>query len=121
MQKDPEQKWTTLPFITIDDVVFVVLDTWPLEWHAPDLVVCNETENQRQKVFGKLLAPQKQNEQLAEEVWASREAAKTAVEKTAVVGIATTQEERGPNLTIGHGENDTTEGADPSTTSTQLK
>lgn len=28
-RKDLEQKWSTLPFITIDDIVFVVLDTWP--------------------------------------------------------------------------------------------
>ena len=29
VRKDPEQNWTKLPFIAIDDANFVVLDSWP--------------------------------------------------------------------------------------------
>lgn len=61
-QKDPEKKWTTLPFIAIDEVVFMVLYTWPLEWWTLDLGVCDEMEIQRQKAAIKLLAQQKHNE-----------------------------------------------------------
>jgi len=54
-REDLEQKWTTLPFITIDDVVFTVLDTWPSKWHAPNAVVHDEVEIQRQKAAAKFL------------------------------------------------------------------
>lgn len=37
VHKDPAQNWTTLPFIAIDDTIFFVLESWPPEWHAPDL------------------------------------------------------------------------------------
>jgi len=67
-----------------------VLDTWPLEWCTPGLVVRDETEIQRQKAATKLLAQQKWNEQLAEEVQASREVAKATAEKMVAVGAATT-------------------------------
>lgn len=46
------------------------------------------------------------------------------VDKAAVtqeIGYTTTHEEGGPNLSIGQGEEDTTEGANPSTISTHLK
>lgn len=58
-QKDPKQKWTTLPFFTIDDAISAVLETWPPEWCALDLVACYEMEIQRQKDVAKLLAQQK--------------------------------------------------------------
>jgi len=60
--RDPEQKWTTLPFIAIDDVVFSVIDTWPPEWRTPYVVVRDETKMQKQKVVAKRLAQQKRNE-----------------------------------------------------------
>lgn len=35
--KDLANKWNELPYIARDDVIFNVLETWPLEWHAPDI------------------------------------------------------------------------------------
>ena len=35
--KDPTRKWVKLPFIAMDDVIFVVMESWPLEWHTLDL------------------------------------------------------------------------------------
>lgn len=69
--------------------MFTVLATWPLEWCAPDVVVCDETEIQKQKVVAKWLAQHKWNEQLAAEGRVSREAAKATVDK-AVAIVATT-------------------------------
>jgi len=43
VHKDTTQNWTKLPFIVIDDVVFTMLDSWPPEWHAPDLAARDET------------------------------------------------------------------------------
>lgn len=119
--KDLEKKWTTLPFIVIDDTVFVVHDMWPHEWHALDLVARDEMEIQIQKAILKSLVQQKRNEQLAEEVRASREVAKVAMEKIAIVGGTLTQDERGPKLTVGKRADNMTEGMDLSTTSTPLK
>lgn len=87
--------------------MFTVLDTWPPEWHAPDLVVCNEMEIHRQKATTKFLAQHKWNEQLAEDVRVSWEVVKVAVKNTVVVGTATTLKERGLNLAVGHGAADT--------------
>lgn len=37
MHKDPEQNWTKLLFIAIDDAIFTVPDSWQPEWRALDL------------------------------------------------------------------------------------
>ena len=60
--EDPEQTWTTLPFIAINDAILVVLDTWPPEWHRPDVIWRDENAIQKQKAEAKLLAQQKRNE-----------------------------------------------------------
>lgn len=51
--KDPKQTWTTLPFISIDEAIFAVLDTWPLEWHGPYAVGRDEMTIQKQKAEAK--------------------------------------------------------------------
>lgn len=33
--KDPMKVWHELPYLVTDDVIFVVLKSWPLEWQAP--------------------------------------------------------------------------------------
>lgn len=53
--KDPEQKWSTLPFIGIDEAIFAILDTWPLKWHGPDAVGRDEVTIQKQKAEAKRL------------------------------------------------------------------
>jgi len=35
--KDPANKWSELPFVAIDDVIFNVLETWLPEWRTPDI------------------------------------------------------------------------------------
>ncbi len=36
-RKDLTKKWSELPFIATDDVIFDVLETWLPEWHTPDI------------------------------------------------------------------------------------
>jgi len=36
--KDPRQTWTKLSFITIDDAIFSILESWPTEWCILDVV-----------------------------------------------------------------------------------
>ena len=36
--KDPTKECVKLPFVATDDAIFTVLEAWPPEWHAPDLV-----------------------------------------------------------------------------------
>lgn len=87
-------------------------------------MACDETEIQRQKDSTKLLAQQKWNEQLVEELQASCETARAAMEKavaTPTFEATMTQEGSSPDLTIGQGTNETVVGADPHTSSTQLK
>lgn len=38
------QQWTKLPFLAIDDVIFIVLETWPPEWRALDLAELEKME-----------------------------------------------------------------------------
>lgn len=55
--KDLTQTWTKLPFIAIDDTIFSVLESWPPEWRAPDLVEKDKTTTQKQKVASKCISP----------------------------------------------------------------
>jgi len=32
--KDPTKTWHDLPYLATNDVIFAVLESWPLEWHA---------------------------------------------------------------------------------------
>lgn len=36
--KDPMTKWLKLPFIAMNDAIFVIMESWPLEWCSSDLV-----------------------------------------------------------------------------------
>jgi len=52
--KDPTKKWSELPFIATDDVIFYVLETRLLEWHAPDTAAVNKSTAQKKKEEAKL-------------------------------------------------------------------
>lgn len=99
--KDPNQMWTTLPFIAIDEAIDVVLDTWPLEWHRPDAVEHDEATISKQKAEAKHAAQQKQNEQHAAEVRAAQEVAQNSTNK-APAG-ASHGEREGRNIINHHG------------------
>lgn len=62
-RKDPDQTWFALPFISIDEAIYAILDTWPWEWRRPDAVGCDEATIQKQKAKAKNAAQQKLNEQ----------------------------------------------------------
>lgn len=47
VRNDPEQNWTKILFIAIDDAIYVVLASWPPEWHTLDLATCGEATIQR--------------------------------------------------------------------------
>lgn len=34
VQKDPMKTWHNLPYLATDDVIFIVLESWPPEWRA---------------------------------------------------------------------------------------
>jgi len=54
--KDPAKKWKELLYLAMDDVIFIVLESWPLEWRAP-AISSMEMENspaQRKKEGEKL-------------------------------------------------------------------
>jgi len=90
--KDPNQTWTTFPFIAIDDAIDTFLDTWPLAWCRPEAVGCNEAAIPRQKDESKHVAQQKWNEQHAAEARAAREAVQTSTGKAPVGGAASTRD-----------------------------
>ena len=46
-RKDSAQQWTKLPFITTDDAIFIVLESWPPMWCNPDLVEMDRTRAQK--------------------------------------------------------------------------
>ena len=33
-RKDPSKAWKELPYLATNNVIFAVLESWPLEWHA---------------------------------------------------------------------------------------
>ena len=52
--KDPAQTWTKLPFVTIDDAIFSVLESWPPGWRTLDLAEKDRIAAQKQKDATKL-------------------------------------------------------------------
>lgn len=56
--KDPAKKWSKLPFITTNDVIFNVLEMWSLEWHAPEISALEMSITQKKKEKKKLLVAQ---------------------------------------------------------------
>lgn len=84
VRKDLAKQWTKLPFVAIDDVIFIVFETWPPEWNTPDLVELENVVAQKKKDNAKLhitqLAEKRRNEKLAVEVMAVREVAQKARE-----------------------------------------
>lgn len=45
--KDPTRKWVKLPFIAMDDAIFTMMESWPLEWLTPDLVEMEKIATQQ--------------------------------------------------------------------------
>ena len=121
VRKDLEQTWTTLPFIAIDDDVYIVLDTWLPEWCGLDVVGRDQAAIQKQNATAKSLAQQKQNEQLTEEVRVSQEAVQTATDKSTIGAAATTKANIGVHVTTESEMDTGTEGVEPSTTGAPLK
>lgn len=52
--KDLAKKWSKLPFIATNDVIFDVLETWLSEWHTPDIIVVEKSFSQKNKEEAKL-------------------------------------------------------------------
>ena len=56
--KDPTKHWRELPFVATDDVIFDVLETWPLkwllEWHTPDIATMEKSIAQKKKKDAKI-------------------------------------------------------------------
>lgn len=73
------KQWMKLPFIATNDMIFIVLETWPPKWRAPDLAELEKAVAQKKKDDAKLritqLAKRRQNEKAAAEVRAVREVA----------------------------------------------
>ena len=53
-RKDPTKQWKKLPFVATEDAIFIVLETWPSEWYAPDLVELEKAATQKKKDDAKL-------------------------------------------------------------------
>lgn len=72
-------QWKKLPFIVTDDTTFTILETWPLEWCAPDLAELEKAIEQKKKDNGKQrvtqLAKKRQKEIAITEVRVAREVA----------------------------------------------
>lgn len=47
--KDPAKKWNELPYMATDDVIFDVLEAWPLEWCTPAISSVEEGKSAAQK------------------------------------------------------------------------
>jgi len=47
--KDPTKQWRELPFVPTNDVIFNVLETWPLEWYTPDIATMEKSVAQGRK------------------------------------------------------------------------
>lgn len=53
-RKDSAWNYNKLPFIVIDDAIFCMLESWPTEWRAPNLVEQDRTMTQKKKDATKL-------------------------------------------------------------------
>ena len=54
--KEPKNKLNELHYLTTNDVIFSMLESWPLEWHAPasSMVKSKKSAKQRKKEEAKL-------------------------------------------------------------------
>lgn len=70
--KDPAHKWVNLLFIATDDVIFAVMESWPLEWCTLDLAAMEKITEQQWNKDTKLhivqLAERRRHEQEAHAV-----------------------------------------------------
>lgn len=95
--KDSAKQWMKLPFVAIDDAIFTALETWPSQWHAPNLAELEKAASQKKKDNAKLRVTQ-----LAEKGWsetaavkerAAWEATQKAAEQKKVAEVAQVTEE----------------------------
>lgn len=129
-RKDIAKEWMKLLFISTDDAIFTVLETWPPEWHAPDLGGMEKATAQQRKEDAKLHIMQ-----LAKKRWQEKATAESAAQKKMADAAAVAQRvdtttspteeaEEGHEMSTGQGAKDTNlteEHADLETTSQQLK
>lgn len=86
-RKEPMNKWNELHYLTMNDVIFTVLDSWPLEWHAQasSMVEPYKYAEKRKREEAKLwmaqLAEKRRNEAVKTEVQEACDAAKAATEQ----------------------------------------
>lgn len=77
--KDPTKQCMKLPFVATDDVIFMILETWPPKWRAPDLAKLEKGAAQKKKDDAKLcitqLAKRRRNEKAATKVRVAHEVA----------------------------------------------
>jgi len=82
--KDPTKKWSKLPFLATDDVIFNVLETWPPEWRAPDIAAVEMSMAQKKKEEVKpctvQFAEKRRQEVAAEKAQEARDSTLIAVE-----------------------------------------
>ena len=88
--KGPAQKWVKLLFIATDDAIFVIMESWPSEWRAPDLAAMEKIATQQQKKDTKLhiaqLAERRRQEQEVDtQIKAAEAAVATQMAETTIV------------------------------------
>jgi len=95
--KDTMKQWAKLPFIATDDTIFTILETWPLEWHTPDLAELEKVAAHKKKDDAKMcvtqLAEKRWKEKVAAEVWVVREVAQKAADQKKAIEAATVAHE----------------------------
>jgi len=52
------KQWMKLPFVATDDMIFTVLETWPLEWCALDMEELEKAIARKKKDDAKLCVTQ---------------------------------------------------------------
>lgn len=53
-RKDSTKQLRELPFVAMDNVIFNVLETWPLEWCTLDIMAIEKSVTQRKREEAKL-------------------------------------------------------------------
>lgn len=118
------KKWNELPYLAKDDVIFTVLEPWPPEWCAPANSVVKskksaaQRKNEEEKLWMAQLVEKRRNKAVASKVQEARDTTKAREEQQR----AAKKDREGAKSPSPAQETDLEEGgADPQTTSTQLK
>lgn len=89
--KDLTKQWRKLAFLAIDDVIFNILETWSLEWGAPNIIETEKSVAQTKKDEAKLriaqLTEKRRKDTVAAKVWVAQGTVQieTGQEKATVV------------------------------------